>query len=57
MKCEKCDYEFNYNDPSGTKSYFVIEQRNEMTRGRSDMVAYCRSCAPFGNTKIPGKLE
>lgn len=56
MKCEKCGYEFNYLDPSGTRQYFVVELRSEMNRGATAKVAYCQECAPFGNTKIPGKL-
>lgn len=56
-KCEKCGYEFNYDDPSGTRSYYRIEMQNEVYRGRTSSVVYCKGCAPFGNTKIPAKLE
>ncbi len=56
-ECEKCGYEFNYNDPSATRSYYRIEKRSEAIHGQRGMVAYCIGCAPFGNTKIPGKLD
>lgn len=57
MKCEKCDYEFDYQDPSATKSFYVIERRSEAFHGAGGTIAFCQSCAPFGNTKIPGKLQ
>lgn len=57
MQCEDCGYEFNYRGSTGTRSYYVIEVRNEMTRGTDGKIAYCRSCAPFGNTNIPDKLN
>ena len=57
VECEKCGYEFNYLDPDGTRQYYIIQLRNEMSRGSNGKVAYCKDCAPFGNTKIPGKLE
>jgi len=57
MECEKCGYEFSYQDPSATRSYYVIGEENEAFRGREKTIAYCKQCAPFGNTKIPGKLQ
>lgn len=57
MKCEKCDHEFNYDDPSGTRTYYVIEKRNEVVRGPTETIAYCSGCAPFGNTSVPEKLQ
>lgn len=57
MECEKCGHEFNYDDPSGTRSYYVVEMHSEAYHGRKGVVAYCLDCAPFGNTKIPGKLQ
>jgi len=56
VECEKCGYQFNYNDPSATRSYYAIESRTEATKGRNGKVVYCRKCAPFGNTKIPEKI-
>lgn len=56
-ECIDCGYEFNYNDPSATRSFFRIELRNEVVRGRIGAITYCKECAPFGNTKIPGRLE
>jgi hypothetical protein len=56
MKCEKCGHEFNYENPTETKSFYVIERRSEMYRGNSGSVAFCKGCAPFGNTKIPEQI-
>jgi hypothetical protein len=54
--CEKCDKEFNYDDPSSTADYYVVELRNSNSRGSSGSLVYCMGCAPFGNTSIPRKL-
>jgi hypothetical protein len=56
-KCAKCGYEFNYLDPTGTKEYYLVELRNEMTKGSRGTVVYCKECAPFGNTKIPDQVN
>lgn len=57
MNCEKCGYEYNYDDPTASRTYYTVEEKNEMTHGRSGVVAYCKKCAPFGNTKIPTKFN
>lgn len=55
-ECVDCGKEFNYYDPNGNGRYYIIELRNESTRGEEGRIAYCTECAPFGNTSVPSKL-